>query len=95
MLRIPESIRDFKLTIEAQGSKAFFKTTSLNEWNFNNYLELTHEQSSKTTLKDIKNIYKDFHDNLTWLQEQNLPKEIKRYIGRLAKDQQVHNIFFF
>ncbi|KAF7724813.1 hypothetical protein EC973_000697 [Apophysomyces ossiformis] len=86
----PRDFKKFTVPFPTEGDRQFFSRFGAQDWNLINYIRATHPQLEKHHKGDIKRIVNDYHTDLDWLSNQNLPKELKAYIGDLHKNHKLN-----
>lgn len=67
-----ENLKAFTMNIKTEEDKEY--------WTFENYLNDTHSDHNKSTLKQVNVIYRHYLDGLQRPQQAGVPKEIKKCI---------------
>ncbi|KAI8327842.1 hypothetical protein EDC96DRAFT_531244 [Choanephora cucurbitarum] len=80
-MKLDDNLKDFKAPHSSNKNREFFHTNGAAEWDFFNYYIQTHEDLNK--LKKFNVVAMDYKDDLDWIINSDVPKEVIEYASFL------------
>jgi hypothetical protein len=80
-MKLDNKLKDFKAPHSNNKNREFFHTNGAADWYFFNYYIQTHEDLNK--LKKFNIVAMDYKDDLDWIINSNVPKEVIEYASFL------------
>ncbi|KAI9275440.1 hypothetical protein BDA99DRAFT_495467 [Phascolomyces articulosus] len=77
---LPKHFADIMFNLQAEGTRSYFSNRNISQWTFDSYV--THFVTKNL---DEDTIERNYQRDLAWLKTRDIPREVKRYVGRLEK----------